>query len=122
MSKQANNNHANSETIFARTLTLADIYTGGKIYLTKYIRRLINWHGRQVQADEWDSKALPRILTVFKQQKMECIRVEKLPNKITALLDLSELTLSAVVDQEGVALYKPASRMTHPPVVRSALI
>ncbi|MDX9892723.1 MAG: hypothetical protein RBS29_09530, partial [Bacteroidales bacterium] len=113
-SKPANNNHTNSEPIFARTLTLADVYIGEKIYLTKYVRRLINWHGRQVHADEWDSKALPRILTVLKQQKMECIKVERLPDKITALLDLSELTLSAVIDQEGVALYKPASRMTHP--------
>jgi hypothetical protein len=45
---------------------------------------------------------------------MKCIKVEKLSDKITALLDLSELTLSAVVDQEGVALFKPATRMTHP--------
>ncbi len=109
-----NTNHADGEPIFARTLTLADVYNGEKIYLSKYVRRLINWHGRQVQAEEWETKALPRILTVFEQQKMKCIKVERLSKKITALLDLSELTLSAVVDQEGVALFKPATRMTHP--------
>ena len=103
----------NSKSHFARKLTIADIYPGEKIYLVKYVRRMINWHGRHVESKDWESKALPRILKAFDQQKMRCLKVEKLSNKITAFLDLSELPLSAVVDEYGVALFKPASRVTH---------
>ena len=104
-----------THSIYGRLLTIAEIYDGGNIYLVKYIRRLINWSGRQVKPGTWKSRLIPRIKDAFLQQKINILKIEKRINKIIAFLDISNIPISCYIDQHGIPLFKPAIKEGIPP-------
>lgn len=112
-SKQTEN--SKRDFIYGRRITLADIYPENNIYLEKYIRRLINWSGRQVKSNVWKSRVVPRLKEGFSKIGMRLFKIEKCTNKIIAYVDLSDCKINCIVDDYGVALFKPATRETYPP-------
>lgn len=101
--------------IYGRSSTIADILADGRFLLAKWVRRLIAWHGRQVQPKDWDSKVLPLIRSKLEERHTPVVRVVTTGHRVQAQVSLADLTLRVRVDRHGVALWKPNEREVLPP-------
>jgi len=95
-------------------VTIADRLGSGRVLLAKWIRRLTNWHGRQVAAEVWEGKLVPLVKEKLAQQRTPVIALREQERRILALVSLAELTLRVPVDRHGVALWRPPEREVLP--------
>jgi hypothetical protein len=96
--------------IYGRSVTVADRLHDGRLIITKWIRRMINWTSRQAPEEIWDSKLVPLIERKMAEAKTPVVRFKKLAHKIVAEISLAEQTMKVPVDRHGVALFKPIDR------------
>jgi hypothetical protein len=97
--------------VYGRSLTVAECLSADRVLLAKWIRRLINWNGRQAPQVLWEQKIAPLVERKLAQEhKTPVVRFERQGQKILALVSLAELTLRVPVDSHGVALWRPAER------------
>ncbi|HEV8543239.1 MAG TPA: DEAD/DEAH box helicase, partial [Verrucomicrobiae bacterium] len=96
--------------IHGRSVTVADRLHDGRLIITKWIRRMINWTSRQAPEEIWESKLVPLIERKMAEAKTPVVRFKKLAHKIVAEVSLAEQTMRAPVDRHGVALFKPIER------------
>ena len=101
--------------IYGRSITVADRIDGDRIALSKWIRRLTNWGGRQASMDLWTSKIAPLAADKLAAQRFPVVRFKTLQHKIIAEVSLAEQTLKVPVDSHGVALWRPSEREVLPP-------
>jgi superfamily II DNA/RNA helicase len=99
---------------YGRELTVAEPLGGDRVRLAKWVRRLTNWTGREAPLYVWRARIQPLVEQKLAGQKTPVVRFEERPDRIVALIRLAELTLSAVVDAHGVALWKPPTREVMP--------
>lgn len=99
---------------YARELTVAEPLGEDRVRLTKWIRRLTNWGGREAPLYVWRARIQPLIEQKLAAQKTPVIRFEERPERIVAVTSLAELTLPSAVDAHGVALWKPPTREVMP--------
>src|ERR1041385_5784547 len=85
-----------------------------KIILVKWVRRLINWHGRDVTLAAWKEKVAPLIQSRLAAKRTPVVRFEDNEYKITAVLSLADLTMRVPVDSYGVAIWHPVEREVIP--------
>src|ERR1041385_1866527 len=85
-----------------------------KIILVKWVRRLINWHGRDVTLSAWKEKVAPLIQARLAQRRTPVIRFEDNDYKSNAVLSLADLTMRVPVDSYGVAIWRPIEREVIP--------
>lgn len=102
-------------TIYGRATTVAERWHGERVLLTKWVRRLIGWSGRQVPLALWEQKVAPLVEKKFAQQRTPVVRFVNQGQKIVAHLSLAELTMRVPVDSHGVALWNPVQREVLPP-------
>lgn len=95
---------------YGRGFKVADVLTGERIVLVKWVRRLIDWHGRVATAEEWDRTILPRLREALATQKTPVARVQREGHRLSLLVSLAALPVAAVVDAAGVALWRPEQR------------
>src|SRR5688572_23011831 len=100
--------------IYGRSITVADRLHDGRLIITKWIRRLINWTSRQAPEEIWESKLVPLIERKLAEAKTPVVRFKKLSHKIVAEVSLAEQTMRVPVDRYGVALFKPIEREVLP--------
>jgi hypothetical protein len=84
------------------------------VLLVKWIRRLVNWSGRQASFTLWKRKIAPLVAERLAQQKLPVVGFKLEPHKILAHVSLAEMTLRVPVDRHGVALWKPVEREVLP--------
>ena len=101
--------------IYGRTFTVADRLKDDRIVMSKWVRRLTGWNGRQAPLAIWKEKIAPLLEKKLAQQKTPVVRFTNHPHKIVAQVSLAELTMRAPVDSHGVALWKPQEREVLPP-------
>jgi hypothetical protein len=101
--------------IYGRSITVADRIADDKIVLSKWIRRLTNWNGRQAPMALWESKIAPLLEKKLAEQKFPVVRFKTMAQKIIAEVSLGEQTLRVPIDSHGVALWKPTERDVLPP-------
>ena len=99
---------------YGRVLTVAEVLNPDRILLSKWIRRLTNWSGRQASLALWQDKIVPLIEKKLAAQKTPVVRFDHSTQKIQALVSLADLTVKVPVDSHGVALYKPVEREVFP--------
>jgi hypothetical protein len=99
---------------YGRALTVAEMLDNDRILLSKWIRRLTNWSGRQASPALWQEKIVPLIEKKLAAQRTPAVRFERSSQKIHALVSLADLTVKVPVDSHGVALYKPVEREVFP--------
>lgn len=102
------------EKIYGRAITVADKLNDDRVVLTKWVRRLTGWNGRQAPRALWDEKIAPLLEQKLAQQKTSVARFTQHPHKIVAQVSLAELTMRVPVDTHGVALWKPQEREVLP--------
>ena len=100
--------------IYGRALTVADRLGHDRVLLAKWIRRLINWNGRQVPLAVWEEKIAPLVKEKLAQQKTPVVGFQDQAQRTVALVSIADLTLRVAVDRYGVALWKPVEREVLP--------
>jgi hypothetical protein len=105
----------NGQPWYGRASTIADTLADGRVLLTKWVRRMINWHGRQITPAVWTEKVLPLVQAKLAERNTPVVHVASQGHRITAYLDIGHLTLRVPVDRHGVALWNPLEREVLPP-------
>jgi superfamily II DNA/RNA helicase len=96
--------------IYGRAITVADKLNDGRVILAKWIRRLINWNGRQAPLAVWEEKIVPLIESKLAAQRTPVVSFQNQAHRIVANVSIAELTMRVPVDTDGVALWKPTER------------
>ena len=73
---------------YGRALTVADRLSDERVIIAKWIRRLINWSGRQAPLSVWQEKIVPLIEKRLGQQKTPVFRVVNEGHKIIAQVSI----------------------------------
>lgn len=99
---------------YGRAMTVAERLSDERVIITKWIRRLTDWNGRQAPMDLWKSKIVPLVEQRLAQQKTPVVRFVNQQHRILAYVSLAELRMRVPVDKHGVALWKPVEREVLP--------
>ena len=100
--------------IYGRCTTVAERAGHDRIILVKWVRRLINWHGREATLANWHDKIAPLIQARLAQRCTPVVRFEDDESKITAVLSLADLSMRVPVDSYGVPIWRPVEREVVP--------
>jgi hypothetical protein len=100
--------------IYGRCTTVAERAGHDKIILVKWVRRLINWHGRDTTLALWKEKVAPLIQSRLAARRTPVVRFEDDDYKISAVLSLADLAVRVPVDSYGVAIWRPIEREVIP--------
>ncbi|MCX8108090.1 MAG: DEAD/DEAH box helicase, partial [Verrucomicrobiae bacterium] len=101
--------------IHGRGLTAAERLPDKRLLIAKWVRRLTNWNGRRVTQDQWRERIVPLLERGLAARHTPLVKIIESNEKITVHLSLAELSIKALVDKHGVALYKPRERTGLPP-------
>jgi superfamily II DNA/RNA helicase len=101
--------------IYGRSITVADRIAGERVILSKWIRRLTNWNGREAPIELFHSKIAPLIEKKLAEQKFPVVRFKTLATKVIAEVSLGAQTMRVPVDSHGIALWRPPERDVLPP-------
>jgi superfamily II DNA/RNA helicase len=105
--------------LYGRRQIVAEILKDGRVEMVKWVRRLVNFHGRHAPLAAWQEKIVPQLTLRFAQQKTPVVRWDQVESQITLLVSLADLTLRVPVDQHGMALWKPLEREVMPEACQS---
>lgn len=100
--------------IYGRSLTVAEVLNNNQILLVKWVRRLVNWNGRQVTPQLWQERIVPMLEAKLGHQKTPVIGLETQGHKIVALVSIADLTMRVPVDSYEVPLWRPYEREVLP--------
>jgi len=100
--------------VFGKQLTAADRIQDGRLSLTKWVKRLIDWNGRMVDQATWDQKVVPVLMNKMAAQRTPIHRVVEEPQKVLVQISLADLTFRVPVDRHGVGIYRPLIREVLP--------
>jgi len=103
-----------SGKIYGRSLTVADRLGHDRVILAKWVRRLINWNGRQAPLALWKDKIEPLVENRLALQKTPVANFVNQAHRIVAQVSIADLTMRVPVDSHGVALWKPVEREVLP--------
>ncbi len=103
------------QPIYGRASTIADTLADGRVLLAKWVRRMINWHGRQITPSVWSEKVLPLVREKLAGRNTPVVHVATQGHRVTAFLDIGQLTLRVPVDRHGVPVWHPPEREVLPP-------
>jgi superfamily II DNA/RNA helicase len=104
----------NGQKIYGRSTTVAERAGHDRVILVKWVRRLVNWHGRDVTMALWNEKVAPLIEKRMAERRTPVVRFEETEHKIAAVLSLADLTMRVPVDQHAVAIWRPVEREVVP--------
>ena len=100
--------------VYGRTMTVAERLHDGRIIISKWIRRLTNWGGRQAALPLWQEKIAPLVEKNLAKKGTPVLRFVTQGHKILAQVSLAELTVRVPVDSHGVAIWRPVQREVLP--------
>jgi hypothetical protein len=100
--------------LYGRALTVAEYLQGERVIISKWVRRLTNWNGRQAPLEVWRDQIAPLLAERLAQQKTPVVRLVEQGQRILALVSIAELTMRVSVDSHGVALWRPPEREVLP--------
>jgi hypothetical protein len=97
-------------TLYGRSMIVADRMTDGRLILAKWVRRLTQWHGREVSQDVFIENLKPALEKHLLQQRLPVVRWVEHEQAVTVLVSLELQTIKVPVDRHGVALWRPKER------------
>jgi superfamily II DNA/RNA helicase len=99
---------------YGRASTVAERIANERVVLTKWVRRLTNWNGRQAPLAVWKEKIVPLLEQKLAQQKTPVVKFVDEAHRIVAQVSIADLTMRVPVDSHGVAIWKPIEREVLP--------
>jgi len=100
---------------FGRAATVADLLHDNRVLLAKWVRRLVNWNGRQMEMAVWENEVAPLLKKRLAEQRTPVIRLAQEGQRVLALVSIADLTARVPVDSYGVAIWHPIERDVLPP-------
>jgi hypothetical protein len=100
--------------LYGRAMTVAEFMNDERLLLTKWIRRLVHWNGRQAPLALWHEKIVPLLENQLAQQKTPVVRFARQGQKLVAVVGMADLTLRVPVDSYGVPMWRPIEREVFP--------
>lgn len=100
--------------IYGKVLTAADRMHNGKIILSKWVRRMTQWRGRQASEGAWQQHIQPMIRKRMDQKGVDVMRFVQKKHTIDVLLNYGKQALNVPVDRHGVPLWGAAVRKVVP--------
>jgi hypothetical protein len=97
-------------TRYGRSMIVADRMADGRLVLAKWVRRLTQWHGREVTPDVFREHLRPALDKLLLQQRLPVVRWVEHEQAVTVLVSLELQTIKVPVDRHGVALWRPKER------------
>jgi hypothetical protein len=97
-------------TRYGRSMIVADRMADGRLILAKWVRRLTQWHGREVSHDVFNENLKPALEKHLQQQRLPVVRWVEHEQAVTVLVSLELQTIKVPVDRHGVALWRPKER------------
>jgi hypothetical protein len=97
-------------TRYGRSMIAADRMADGRLILAKWVRRLTQWHGREVSQDIFSETLKPALEKHLLQQRLPVVRWVEHDQAVTVLVSLELQTIKVPVDRHGVALWRPKER------------
>jgi hypothetical protein len=91
-------------------MIVADRMADGRLILAKWVRRLTQWHGREVTPDVFSEQLRPALDKLLQQQRLPVVRWVEHEQAVTVLVSLELQTIKVPVDRHGVALWRPKER------------
>ena len=105
---------ADGAKTYGRAFTVAEHLNDNRVIITKWIRRLTNWNGRQAPLPVWEQEIAPIVQAKLAQQRTPVIQFVSDAHKILAHVSIANLTMRVPVDRHGVALWRPKEREVLP--------
>ncbi len=100
--------------IYGRASTVADVLSGERVVIAKWVRRLTNWNGRQTELRTWDERIAPVLAQKLAAMRTPVVKFVKQAERILAYVSIADLPMRVPVDKHGVALWKPVEREVLP--------
>ncbi len=100
--------------VYGRASTVADVLSGDRVIIAKWVRRLTNWNGRQAELSVWHEKIAPLLEHRLAGQHTPVVKFVKQAQRILVYVSLADLTMRVPVDNYGVAMWKPVEREVLP--------
>ena len=105
----------NEAPLYGRSMIVADVLQDGRYILVKWMRRMIDWHGRDVSAVQWREKVVPQMEQRLARQNTPVVRWVEQNQKVHAWVSLAQIPMRVPVDRHGVPLWKPVERLVMSP-------
>ncbi len=105
--------------VYGRGFKVADVLTGERVVLVKWVRRLIDWHGRVATMEVWEQEVRPMLAAALEAERTPLVSVERQQQRIAVHVSVAELRVQAPVDSHGVALWRPPEREISQPICES---
>lgn len=102
------------QKVYGRASTVADMLSGDRVVIAKWVRRLTNWNGRQAELSVWNDQIAPLLEEKLAAVKTPVVKFVKQAERILAYVSISDLPMRVPVDKNGVALWKPIEREVLP--------
>ncbi len=96
--------------ILGRESVAADRHGEDGVILSKWVRRLTNWNGRQTSLASWRELVVPLLQREMAAEGFPVAGVVELSDRIVLQTRLGEQTVRAFVDAHGVPLWRPPER------------
>ena len=100
---------------YGRGVKLADVLTGERVVLVKWVRRMTGWQGRVATLEQWEKEIRPAVVAGLEAEGTPVVSVKRQQHQWVAQVSLAHRTVKAPVDGHGVAILNPVVReVTHP--------
>lgn len=99
-----------SGRVYGRGFKVADILTGERVVLVKWVRRLLDWHGRVATMEDWEREILPALGEALTRQRTPIARVVRQGQRLSVHVSVAEVPVRVPVDRHGIGLWRPEER------------
>lgn len=96
--------------VYGRAFKVADVMTGERVVLVKWVRRLVDWHGRVATKEQWETELIAKLEQGLAAQRTPLVRVVRQQQRLVAYVSVAGLPIKVPVDAYGVALWRPEER------------
>jgi hypothetical protein len=96
--------------VYGRGFKVADVLTGERVVLVKWVRRLVDWHGRVATWEAWEREILPRLEAALTVERTPIARVVRQEERIAVHVSVASVPVPVWVDSHGIALWRPETR------------
>ena len=104
--------------VYGRGFKLADILTGERVVMVKWVRRLTDWQGRVATMEQWTKQVRPAIESGLESEGTPVVAIRRQGQQWVGHVSVAHLKLKVPVDRYGVAIWNPVEReVTHPDCV-----
>ncbi len=100
--------------IHGRESVAGDLHGDDTVILSKWVRRLTNWNGREASLKAWRNLVVPILRRELEAEGLPLVGVVEQADKILVQISLGEQPVRTCVDVHGVPLWRPPEREVVP--------